>query len=117
MLRSGCETRMTRNGLKSGAEERVQIPRGFHGRRDDPSVARAVQGSRLVTEPGRGGRCAGLGPFKYETANDGRVAVFTRGREREIRGIGCDQLATTPVLEKKCSGRIGHIAKLVGIDA
>src|SRR5665811_156355 len=100
-----------------GAEERVQIPRGFHGRQDDPSVARAVQGSRLVTEPGRGGRCAGLGPFKYKTANDGRVAVFTRGREREIRGIGCDQLATTPVLEKKCSGRIGHIAKLVGIDA
>jgi len=59
-----------------GAKEGIQIPRRFQRGRDDSSVASTVQGNRLVTEPCRGGRCAGLGPFEYETANDGRVAVF-----------------------------------------
>src|ERR1700693_2008285 len=72
-----------------GTQERVEIASRLEGRRDDSAVPLAVQRNRLVTQPGCSRRCAGLGPLEYESADDGRGAVFERGRKREICRVGC----------------------------
>ena len=95
----------------------MEIPRRLQRRRNEFPVTGTVQRDSPVTQPGRGRRCTGLGTLEYEPTDHGRLFIKVRGRNRQIRGIGCDELAATPVLEQKRTGRIRHEATLVRVDA